>query len=65
MLSLEVEDIKTIEKPKKTCGLETRDIGVSRANIIVFLLFYFMNSLMGWVQSFMVFFIEGSLGVNK
>ena len=64
MEALEVEDVKT-EGPKKLFFLEPRDIGVTRANMCVFFLFYFMNSLMGFVNSFMVFFIEEALKVNK
>jgi|TARA_B110001450_G_C17457660_1_gene414783 hypothetical protein len=67
MEALEVEDAKTAESSgvKKLFFLEPRDIGVTRANMCVFFLFYFMNSLMGFVNSFMVFFIEEALKVNK
>jgi hypothetical protein len=47
------------------CCLETRAIGVTKANLTVMMLFYFMNSLNGFINSFNVFFIEESLGVGK
>jgi len=67
MEALEVEDPKkeSSSGTKKLFCLEPRDIGVTRANMIVFFLFYFMNSLMGFVNSFMVFFIEEALKVPK
>lgn len=67
MEALEVEDPKkeSSEEPKKLFFLEPRPIGVTRANMLVFFLFYFMNSLMGFVNSFMVFFIEEALKVPK
>ena len=50
---------------QKKCFLETRNIGVTKNNLTVFLLFYFMNSLTGWVNIYNVFFIEGNLKVSK
>jgi hypothetical protein len=52
-----------IEKPKieivntKKFGLECRNIGVTRINLTVFLLFLFMNALTGWVNTYNVYFI--------